>query len=240
MPNFLLSVIFRNIILTMKTRDKILATSLDLFNQYGISNVSSKYVSEVMGISYGNLCYHFPKKDDIILQLYLNMQKELDEQFARVQRDIFNFEFMLAGLKDLFEILYKYKFIYLGITKVIRHFETIKKHAQEQNLTRRKTLNTIGTFLVEQGYLKPFESKEEKDMMIHALLMIINSWISDAEVFFHQEEQKVEYYVKLFFNMVKPLLTEKGLEKFELIYNFFQEHSSATKPSGTILGKENR
>jgi AcrR family transcriptional regulator len=213
----------------MKTREKILATSLDLFNQYGISNVSSKHVSEVMGISYGNLCYHFPKKDDIILQLYLDMQEKLDQQFEQVQRDIFNFEFMLAGLKDLFNILYEYKFIYLGITKVIRHFETIKKHAQEQNQVRGKTLNTIGTFLVEQGYLKPFESKEHKDMLIHALLMVINSWISDAEVFFQKEENKIEYYVKLFFNMVKPLLTESGLEKYELIYAYFEEMKIATK-----------
>ena len=213
----------------MKTREKILATSLELFNEHGISNVSSKYVSEVMGISYGNLCYHFPKKDDIVLQLYLDMQNKLDQQFERVQRDIFNLEFMLVGLRDLFNILYEYKFIYLGITKVIRHFETIKKHAQEQNITRGKTLNTIGTFLVENGYLKPFESKEHKDMLIHALLMVINSWIADSEVFFQKTENKIEYYVKLFFSMVKPLLTEKGLEKYDIIYEYFNQQDVATK-----------
>lgn len=59
--------------------------------------------------------------------------------------------------------------------------------------------------------------------------MVINSWISDAEVFFQKEENKIEYYVKLFFNMVKPLLTESGLEKYELIYAYFEEMKVATK-----------
>ncbi len=206
----------------MKTRDKILATALQLFNQKGISEVSSKNIAKEMGISYGNLCYHFPKKDDIVLQLYLNMQEELDTQFRNIQEEVINLEFMLTRLKLLFEEIYRYKFIYLGITKVMRHFDHIKQHARQQFDQRWDILNTLAVFLVDNGYMKPFKNERQKNLLIHSLLMVSNSWISDAELFFKgKESEKVDYYMQLFFNLVLPTLTTKGKEGFKKVYAAF-------------------
>lgn len=203
----------------MKTSEKILETALVLFNEKGISEVSSKTIAEEMGISYGNLCYHFPKKDDIILQLYLNMQEQIDLQFKNIQEEVINLEFMLSRLKLLFEEIYKYKFIYLGITKVMRHFDHIKDHARQQFDQRWIILDTLAQFLVANGYMKPFKEEREKDMLIHSLLMISNSWISDAELFFKgKESEKVDYYMQLFFNLVQPSLTAKGKEHLIKVY----------------------
>lgn len=203
----------------MKTKEKILETARILFNKHGISAISSKSIAEEMGISYGNLCYHFPKKDDIILQLYLNMQKNVDKQFKSIKEEVINLEFMLSRLKILFEEIYKYKFIYLGITKVVRHFDHIKKHAQDQFDQRWKILDTISGFLISNGYMRAFKDEKQKNMLIHALLMVSNSWISDAEVFYKgNASEKIDYYMQLFFNLVRPTLTEKGLEGFKKVY----------------------
>ncbi len=203
----------------MKTKEKILETARILFNTHGISAISSKSIAEEMGISYGNLCYHFPKKDDIILQLYLNMQKNVEQQFKNIKEEVINLEFMLSRLKILFEEIYKYKFIYLGITKVVRHFDHIKKHAQDQFDQRWNILDTISGFLIANGYMKAFKDEKQKDMLIHALLMVSNSWISDAEVFYKgKDQEKIDYYMQVFFNLVRPTLTEKGLEGFKKVY----------------------
>ncbi|WKV11011.1 TetR/AcrR family transcriptional regulator [Marivirga harenae] len=203
----------------MSTKDKILETALKLFNTYGISAISSKAIADEMGISYGNLCYHFPKKDDIILQLYLNMQKNVEQQFQNIKEEVINLEFMLSRLKILFEEIYKYKFIYLGITKVVRHFDHIKKHAQDQFDQRWNILDTISSFLISNGYMKAFKDERQKDLLIHALLMVSNSWISDAEVFYKgKSDEKIDYYMQVFFNLVRPTLTEKGLEGFKKVY----------------------
>lgn len=204
----------------MKTREKILETALDLFNRKGISAISSKTIAQEMGISYGNLCYHFPKKDDIILQLYLNMQERIDQQFRNIQEEVMNFEFMMSRLKVLFEEIYRYKFIYLGITKVMRHFDHVKRHAQKQWDQRWLILDTLAEFLVANGYMKPFKEDRHKNMLIHALLMITNSWISDAEIFYKgKESDKVDYYMQLFFSLVRPTLTDKGREGFQKVYD---------------------
>lgn len=203
----------------MGTKERILDKALQLFNEKGITAVSSKHISDELGISYGNLCYHFPRKDDIILQLYFNMQQRVDEQFKNIEKEVLNFEFMLSRLKVLFEEIYRYKFIYLGITKVVRHFDHIKRHAQQQMQMRRELLHNVGDFLVEQGYMKPFKAQKHKDMLVNALLMITNSWVSDAETFYTgEEEDKVDYYMQLYFNLIHPFLTEKGREGFQKVY----------------------
>ncbi len=61
----------------MKTRDRILECALTLFNQQGEPNVSTLEIANEMGISPGNLYYHFHGKEPLILSLFERFQAEL-------------------------------------------------------------------------------------------------------------------------------------------------------------------
>ena len=56
-----------------KTRDLILLTAKRLFNTYGVQVISANRVADEMGISTGNLHYHFRTKNEIIYALYKEM-----------------------------------------------------------------------------------------------------------------------------------------------------------------------
>ncbi|MGB0526066.1 MAG: TetR/AcrR family transcriptional regulator [Flammeovirgaceae bacterium] len=202
-----------------KTRERILDTALQLFNEKGIGVVSSKHISDEMGISYGNLCYHFPKKDDIIMQLYLNMQTDLDEQFRLIQEEIFGFDFMVKSLQALLRTVYRYKFIYLDITIMTRRNEEIKKHAIQQVEMRRKMLKGLIEFLIHEGYAKFEKVEGHYDKLVHIMLILLNSWIADSETFYKgSEEDKIGYYLDLFYSFMRPSLTKKGIEAFNQIH----------------------
>src|SRR3954469_8061081 len=53
-----------------RTAERILETTLDLFNRFGEPNVSTTLISAEMGISPGNLYYHYPAKDELVNSLF--------------------------------------------------------------------------------------------------------------------------------------------------------------------------
>jgi len=61
----------------MKTRDRILECALMLFNQQGEPNVSTLEIATELGISPGNLYYHFHGKEPLVLGLFERFQNEL-------------------------------------------------------------------------------------------------------------------------------------------------------------------
>uniref|UniRef100_UPI0005623176 TetR/AcrR family transcriptional regulator n=1 Tax=Photobacterium sanctipauli TaxID=1342794 RepID=UPI0005623176 len=61
----------------MKTKDRILSVSLELFNRDGVAQVSTLIIATEMGISPGNLYYHFRGKEEIIATLVTELQNSL-------------------------------------------------------------------------------------------------------------------------------------------------------------------
>ena len=59
------------------TRDRILQTSLRLFNEEGVAAVSTHRVAAEMGISPGNLHYHFKTKQAIVTWLFRRFRRPL-------------------------------------------------------------------------------------------------------------------------------------------------------------------
>lgn len=51
------------------TRERILATALDLFNRHGYAATSLAAIASAAGIRQGNLTYHFPAKLDLVIAL---------------------------------------------------------------------------------------------------------------------------------------------------------------------------
>ena len=51
------------------TRQKILDSARELFNVHGYNGVSLQDIADAVGISKGNLTYHFSKKEEIMEEL---------------------------------------------------------------------------------------------------------------------------------------------------------------------------
>lgn len=49
------------------TKNKIAQESERLFNTYGYHNVTMRSIADACGISVGNLTYHYPKKEDLLM-----------------------------------------------------------------------------------------------------------------------------------------------------------------------------
>ncbi|RAU46105.1 MULTISPECIES: TetR/AcrR family transcriptional regulator [unclassified Pseudomonas] len=64
--------------LRVKTRERIVQSSLELFNLQGERSVSTNHVAAHLEISPGNLYYHFPNKQAIIAELFTQYEALID------------------------------------------------------------------------------------------------------------------------------------------------------------------
>ena len=201
----------------MKTNEKIRNQALILFNDKGVDQVSSLEISQALKISYGNLTYHYKKKDDIVLALYSQMQQELNTAINRLVQCIFEETFYLKLVNEIFEIIWDYRFIYLNINSLMNQFEFIAESEKSYSATRIKILNRAKKYLIQEGYLKP-EAHNNYESLTQNLNMILYGWITDAKLFYEGDEaKKIEVYVSLFYNVALTHITEKGRKRYQQI-----------------------
>jgi len=86
-----------------KTKDKILRTALGLFNNEGESAVSSVDIASVIGISPGNLYYHYKGKDEIIVELFADFEEEIRQVLGSPIREPLKLEDNWIYLYIIFE-----------------------------------------------------------------------------------------------------------------------------------------
>ncbi|WP_338652742.1 TetR/AcrR family transcriptional regulator [Lysinibacillus sp. Y5S-8] len=68
----------------LETREKLLKTSLDLFNKYGFEHVSVEQITKACNVSKGTFYTYFPSKYDVILEKFM----ELDQFYSTVEKNI--------------------------------------------------------------------------------------------------------------------------------------------------------
>ncbi len=61
-----------------KTRERIIQASLELFNAQGERAVSTNHIAAHLGISPGNLYYHFRNKQAIVAELFGRYEEQVD------------------------------------------------------------------------------------------------------------------------------------------------------------------
>ena len=62
---------------TQRTRSRILAQALALFNERGEANVTTGTIAGALGMSPGNLYYHFGNKDEIVAELMHALEERI-------------------------------------------------------------------------------------------------------------------------------------------------------------------
>jgi AcrR family transcriptional regulator len=102
-----------------RTRERIIETSLALFNRLGAPNVGTADVAAEMGISPGNLYYHFRNKDAIVAELYAAFEQRLDALLDAPEGRVAGVEDLWLFLHLLFEAMWDYRFLYRDLDEIV-------------------------------------------------------------------------------------------------------------------------
>ena len=198
------------------TRELILSTSLDLFNEFGEPNVTTNHIADEADISPGNLYYHFRSKDDIVIELFKRFLTrfqpltEVPEDLALEAEDLW-FQLHLS-----FELKGQFRFFYRNLSDLTSRIPDLDRAMRGLLMRERNAaINLLGG-LQRNGALEI--SEQEKDMLVDNFLLSVTYWIPYADIFDHEGLQQgtaqVEAIARVL-QMLIPHLQEPTRTQFE-------------------------
>ena len=200
----------------MDTKGKIIATAIDLFNLHGTKAISTNHIAKEMGISPGNLYYHFRSKNDIIRSISDNFSNELGSVF-KIQLDtISDFSSNLTSLFNrFFKIQQSYQFLFLeGVHLTRQDSRLLDNYTNLRNLIK-KGYHELLSNLVKIKIMKK-QSLNIIDDLLDAQWIIMWYWINhtilDRNTY---DDFQIKKGIKLSFSIIKPQLTSIGKVAFD-------------------------
>ena len=109
-----------------QTRERILDASLAMFNAQGEPNVTTNHIADELGISPGNLYYHFRNKDDIVEQLFTRYEARIDDALLVPEERLPNLEDIWLQLHLVFECMWAYRFLYRDLVDILARNRKLK------------------------------------------------------------------------------------------------------------------
>ena len=96
----------------LKTRERIIQASLELFNAQGERSVTTNHIAAHLGISPGNLYYHFRNKQAIIAELFAVYESQVDTFLRRPSGRVLTVADKTFYLEALLAAMWHYRFLH--------------------------------------------------------------------------------------------------------------------------------
>lgn len=160
----------------MKTRDKILRKSLTLFNEQGERKVSTNHIAAALGMSPGNLYYHFRNKDEIIFELFrLYEAQTLRLLLTPDDRDL-TYADKLGYFEGILDNMWEYRFLHRDLEHLLGDNPSLQERYQQFGRQVMVQGQRIYQRLAESGLVEA--DAETVTALILNIWVIITSWIS--------------------------------------------------------------
>ncbi len=124
-------------VVATRTRDRILEASLALFNADGLAKVSTHRIAAELGISPGNLHYHFKAKQLIVVALFRHFEDRLSA-CMEAAAEVDALDDVWLALHLTFETINAYRFVYRDVDFLLNEIPELEARAQA--LTARNLL----------------------------------------------------------------------------------------------------
>ncbi len=159
-----------------RTRERILETSLALFNRHGASHVTTADIADEMNISPGNLYYHFRNKDDIIGELYAAYEARVAPLLADPGERHVDVEDLWLLLHLLFEHMWAYRFVYRDLDEIAAHNRRIGPRIAALLRRTCDTMVQLCRGMVAAGSMHASES--EIAALARNVVLVTTYWMS--------------------------------------------------------------
>ncbi|HEU5101440.1 MAG TPA: TetR/AcrR family transcriptional regulator [Roseiflexaceae bacterium] len=197
----------------MKTRERILATALRLFNESGTAPISTNHIANALGISPGNLYYHFRNKEEIIRALF-------EQQFARWDGDYSLPNDRMPSLLDLqqlvrasFATAWAYRFMYRELIALLRRDAQLHQRWVEIRARGFEGFRELVELFVAAGVLRAPGDPAVVTRLAELVWLISEFWLASVEVSGETvDAAQMEHGVMLMLQVLDPFIVKESAD----------------------------
>jgi AcrR family transcriptional regulator len=159
------------------TKSRILDGALALFNERGTANVTTNHIAEALGISPGNLYYHYRNKAEIVRALFTRITVAWAENYAVAPATMPSIPMMEAMLTGNFAIQARYRFFFRDLTLLLNADPELRAAYQASRDAGMGNTKFLINLFVEAGVLKPVGDDEALDDVTQLLWLVGDFWL---------------------------------------------------------------
>jgi AcrR family transcriptional regulator len=163
-----------------RTRERILKAALQLFNRFGEPSITISAIAADVGISHGNLYYHYPSKEKIVEDLFDDFCSEIERTLGTPESRLTNAEDVWLFLHLMFEAIFKYRFLYRDLNDLLSRHRSIETHFRRILDQQRQTAAALMQGLAEAGAMSA--TPAEIRVLAENMTLIATYWLSFAFV----------------------------------------------------------
>ena len=157
------------------TRERILQSSLALFNALGLAAVSTHRIAAELEISPGNLHYHFKAKQLIVERLFRRFEERLELLNASVG-EVRAIDDLWLALHLRFEAIDAYRFIYRDMGFLSSEYPALGQRAQALTARNLLAAQSLCEALAAAGVIEA--SQEQAQMLALQMVFTTTCWLS--------------------------------------------------------------
>jgi AcrR family transcriptional regulator len=198
----------------MSTKKKILNAALSLFNESNTQAATTNHIAQALGISPGNLHYHYKNREAIVFALYEQMQSKSVLSVSDLPATI---RLVHEHQQHLVKVYYEYRFFHRELLFLLSRDEKLRDRYIADNRAHRERIFIGLKQLVSNGYLElPVENVLEH--LADAILMNSQFWQSHLETLgLPIDEVHIERGFIHVEGLMRPYLTQKALKELAQI-----------------------
>jgi AcrR family transcriptional regulator len=197
----------------MSTKQRILDTALELFNTANTQAATTNHIAKAMGISPGNLHYHYKNREAIIMKLYEQM---LEESTLLVQDLPKNIVELFEHQKVMSRVLRRYRFFYRELLFLLSRDPLLKERYIKDNIAHRERIRITFGNLVAHGDLEiPYDNVLEQ--LTDTIMLVLEFWNPMVETLGRDiNEESFEDATTHIRGAMRPYLTRQALDALKV------------------------
>ncbi|MEM7102825.1 MAG: TetR/AcrR family transcriptional regulator [Bacteroidota bacterium] len=190
------------------TKQRIINAAIKLFNKNGFAAVSLFEIAGSLGMTRGNLTYHFKNKDQLLKAIADEMWRKLLVERNK-SRQLPSFENLHNEVQLYYRFQKKYAFIFLDY-HVLNHRAIRAQFRQMTEASIKDNMAAIA-FAISSGNMKPEPYKGIYQNIAFNTWMLTFFWLAQQIIRGEKTGQDGEAMI---WSMLLPHFTEKGIKAF--------------------------